>query len=83
VKAPELLAKYEAALATANADLEEIRRKDEELVRHTGTHHFFCIFNFSDFKLDVWVAGCFSTGGRMFVVHSLQLSCVRYRLACQ
>lgn len=35
VKAPELLAKYEAALAKANADLEEIKRKDEELVRHT------------------------------------------------
>jgi hypothetical protein len=37
VKAPEVQAKWEAALAKANADLEEIKRKDEELVRHTVT----------------------------------------------
>lgn len=33
VKAPEQRAKYEAALTKAEAELEEVRRKDVELVR--------------------------------------------------
>jgi hypothetical protein len=33
VKAPEVQAKHEAALAAANTDLEEIRRKEEQEVR--------------------------------------------------
>jgi hypothetical protein len=35
VKAPEKRANFEAALSNAEAELEEVRRKDEELVRPT------------------------------------------------